>query len=186
MTSIKINKDMDNKKLKYYFYEIYRVWGRRKNINVNTIFKYDYKSLLERFVVSILAFIFVSGVLFYSGINVVTAICYAIIILVNVLVFLSIKRVNDSLKQNKKYKGKRSLILDNKTLTSTIENNTKMSIEWTYIDYLLIGPYSMTFIPTNPDYNPISLPIEYKEELLESITKEKNDLTIYDCSRMNK
>ena len=185
MTSIKINKDIDDKKLKYYFYEIYMVWSRRKNINVNTIFKYDYKSLLERFVVSILAFIFVSGVLFYSSINIVTAICYAIIILVNVLVFLSIKRVNGSLKQNKKYKGKRSLILDNKTLTSTIENNTKMSIEWAQINYLLIGPYSMTFIPTNPNYNPVSLPIEYKEELLDAISKEYKDLKIYDCSRMN-
>ena len=186
MTSIKLNKDIDDKKLKYYFYEIYMVWSRRKNKNVNTIFKYDYKSLLERFVVSILAFIFVSGILFYSGINIVTAICYAILILVNVLVFLSIKRVNDSLKQSKKYKGKRTLLLDDKTLTSTIEKSVKISIEWTHINYLLVGPYSMTFIPINPDYNPVSLPIEYKEELLDAISKEYKDLKIYDCSVMNK
>lgn len=186
MTSIKINKDIDDKKLKYYFYEIYMVWSRRKNINLNTIFKNDYKSLLERFVISILAFIFVSGVLFSSSINIVTAICYAILILVNALVFLSIKRVNDSLKQSKKYKGKRTLLLDDKTLTSTIEKSVKISIEWTHINYLLIGPYSMTFIPTNPDYNPVSLPIEYKEELLDAISKEYKDLKIYDCSVMNK
>jgi len=67
---------------------------------------------------------------------------------------------------------KRVVVVDKDELSSQIAD-TKISIKWKDIKNLLIGDYSITFLPKDLNAFLISLPIHYKNEVLDALKKEK-------------
>ena len=101
------------------------------------------------------------------------------------IVFVGLSNIayssNKLIKKSVKEKTDSLIILNNKTIKFT-NNNTKISLETTWEDIylIIITKYCISFLPNDISKQMITLPIDYKEDILKEIKKyKKEDLIIY-------
>jgi len=180
---IEVTKDIE-KKLEYE-YEAKRIISKDhkkllKNPN-KKILSWKYNRMME--VVSILFLILLTVILFFIKDGFYT-LFYAFYLIMTVYIYLInhafIKNVEKFYQTN----PKRTIVISKDGVTVELEG-IKLTIMKDILSFILISPYAISFITTE-DNPPVSLPVEYKEEVLEAIKKEKLDIKVIDNSKKYK
>lgn len=179
MTTIKINKESTKNQLRNYYYEVMTVYSKRKNINPDTVFQYHYNSMKLLFMIYGIYMIIITYLVFFYQKSVLTIFFYCLFLIFFIYILWGFIRIEWMIKEGNKTKGKRVITIDKEGITATVSGlNQSLSTKWDSIDYLLIGPNTLIFLPKNKEIIPISLSIIYKDEVLEGLKKEKVEIKI--------
>ena len=84
-----------------------------------------------------------------------------------------VRKVYENRKEGQLTINKKEIILE--------KEGQKFSLNWEIVEFILISHFSIAIIPKK-DYTPMGLPIEYKEEFLNALEKEKINIKVIDNS----
>ena len=183
MTTIKMKKELDLKQLNSYYYEVSMIWTKRKKNREQEIQRLNYSRYVKIIIVLVLYTIFITiSNIFWFKLSTLATFLNIVLVLFSLYVVWTLYRIKKASKNNMKNFGKRTLTFDKEEFTSAVEDTNKLSLKWQNTKYVLIGTYSLTFMPKSLDAIPISVPVEYKEEILDALKKENIELEIKDYS----
>lgn len=180
---IELTKDIE-KKLEYE-YEAKRILSKDykkllKNPNIK-ILSWKYNRIME--VVSILFLILLTIMLFFIKDGFYT-LFYVFYLIMTVYIYLINHAFIKNVDKFYQEKQQRTIVISKDGIVVELEG-IKLTILKDILSFVLISRYAISFITTE-DNPPVSLPVEYKEEVLEAIKKEKLDIKVIDNSKKYK
>ena len=181
MVNIELNKKQDKKRLRSNIYEMLMLSRKVGTGQIPTIPVSDYekdKSATIKFLLYIIGLLIITKLANFNIILVIIDIIFIIYFLMTVFVIIATEIVYR--KKFKNIKCKQIIKIGKKEI-SINENEKSISIlKWKDIKCLLIGKYVLKFFPKDEKQIPIFISNNYKEEILEALTKEKIAIDIFD------
>lgn len=188
MTRIKLNKNISNENEYEYYYEVVIIWSKIKKIiekepvNVPS----TYKSTINLTIIVSLVFLIQTACLLFCNIGWYNYIIYVIVGLLLAYFIWFIVQINRLSKKLKINKGKQTISIDKESIISSVPDQNDVVIDCKNFASLVIGKYSIFIAPCDLKSFPIALSIEYKEEILEALEKEKINLNIVEINTPSK
>ncbi len=185
MIKIKFDKEIKNKY--EYYYELISVLSQKKTSIMNDkkfYLRSTFSSVTKGTIAFFALFLIQTIIIFSSNISwFILIIPYLIVILPLVTNLFLIVPVIIVILKSKVQKNKRIVYIDDKKITATTKDGEKKVIlKMEDIFALAIGNYSLILIPKDLKTTPISFPMEYEKDLLDSLKKENIKIDVIRAS----